>query len=78
MPLMMPAHNNNADARCLNITENVSFYNNASVTRNLHILAKKFIKNAKNVQFRPNSVTRQVNFNWTKIDGKCQNSHATF
>ena len=74
MPLMMPAHNDNADARCLNITENVSFYNNASVARNLHILAKKFIKNAKNVQFRPNSVTRQVNFIRTIISGKCQNS----
>ena len=45
-----------------------------------------FNKNAKNSQFseflktrslRSNSVTRQVNFNKTKICGKCQRSNAT-
>ena len=45
MPLMMPAHNNNADAQCLEIAENVSFYNIASEAINLHIFGKKFIKN---------------------------------
>ena len=32
----------------------------------------------KNLSFRSNSVTRQVNFNRTKIGEKCQNSKATF
>ena len=40
MPLMMPAHNNNADAQCLEIAENVSFYNNASKASNVYIWAK--------------------------------------
>ena len=51
----------------------------------LHFLnGRKFIKNAKMVNFGDflktwslwsNSVTRQIIFNWTKIDGKCQNSN---
>ena len=32
----------------------------------------------KSWSLRSNSVTRQVNFNRTKINGKCQNSNATF
>ena len=32
----------------------------------------------KTCSLRSNSVTRQVNFNMTKISGKCQNSNATF
>ena len=51
--------------------------------RRLHF-GQKFIKNAKNGQFgeffclRPNSATKEVNFNRTKIGGKCQNTNATF
>ena len=29
----------------------------------------------KTLTLRSNSVTRQITFNWTKIDGKCQNSN---
>ena len=32
----------------------------------------------KTWSLRSNSVTRQINFNRTKIGGKCQNSNATF
>ena len=32
----------------------------------------------KTWSLRSNSVTRQVNFNTTKISGKCKNSNATF
>ena len=43
---------------------------------------QKFIKNAKNDPLqrvlKTNSVTRQVNFNGTKIDEKCRNSNETF
>ena len=48
---------------------------------------QKLLKMPKRVHFgeflktwslRSNSVTRQVNSNWIKIDGKCQNSNATF
>ena len=47
--------------RCLKITEIVSF-NIASKRATFTFRVDK------------NSVTRQVNFNRTKIDGKCQNS----
>ena len=70
-------------ARCLKITEKVSF-NIAREASYVYILrGQKFIKNAKNTQFgkflktcglRSNSVTREVSFNRTKIGGKCQNS----
>ena len=68
-------------ARCLKITEKVSF-NIVSAANYVYILSgQKFLRNAKNDQFgeflktwslRSNSVTRQVNFNRTKIGGKCQ------
>ena len=67
----------------MKITEKVSF-NIASEASYIYILSgQKFIKKAKNAQFREflktrsllsNSVTRQVSFNRTKIGGKCQNS----
>ena len=70
-------------ARCLKITEKVSF-NIASEASYVYILSgQKLIKNAENGQFwrvfeklnlRSNSVTRQVNFNRTKIGGKWQTS----
>ena len=67
-------------SRCLKITEKVSF-NITSEASYFYILSgQKLIKNAKNGEFlktwilRPNSVTRQVSFNRTKIGGKCQNS----
>ena len=66
--------------RCLKIKENVSF-NIASEASYVYILSgQKFNKNAKNDQFWrvfelwSNSVTRQVNLDRTKIDGKCQSS----
>ena len=63
-------------AQCLKITEKVAF-NIASEASYVYI----FIKNTKNGQFgefyiKKNlsySVTRQVNFNRTKIDEKCPN-----
>ena len=70
-------------ARCLKITEKVSF-NIASEASYVYILSgQKLIKNAKKMvhfgeflktwSLRSNSVTRQVSFNRTKIGGKCQN-----
>ena len=78
-------------ARCLKNTEKISF-NIASEASYVYILSGQnlILKNAKNGQFgellktlslRSNSVTRQVNFNRTKIGRKCQkfkNSNATF
>ena len=68
-------------AQCLKIDQKVAF-NIASEASYLYISSGlKFIKNAKNGQFvdflkiwslRSNSVTRRVNFNWTKIGEKCQ------
>ena len=62
-------------AQCLKITEKVAF-NIASEASYVYI----FIKNTKNGQFGEfykiklsHSVTRQVNFNRTKIDEKCPN-----
>ena len=70
-------------ARCLKITEKVSF-NIASEASYVYILSgQKLVQNAKNGPFRrvlktrslrSNSVTRQVSLNRTKIDEKCQNS----
>ena len=67
-------------SRCLKITEKVSF-NRASEASFVYILSgRKINKKAKNGEFLktwslwPNSVTRQVSFNRTKIGGKCQNS----
>ena len=71
-------------ARCLKITEKVSF-NIASKASYVYIIlsGRKFIKNAKNgpiwgvfenLSLRSNIATRQVSFNMTKISGKCQNS----
>ena len=67
-------------ARCLKITEKVSF-NIASEASYVYILSgQKLIQNAKNGPFRrvlktrslrSNSVTRQVSLNRTKIGGKC-------
>ena len=67
-------------ARSLKITEKVSF-NIASEASYGYILSgqKLLLKMLKMVQFlktwklQSNSVTRQGNFNWPKIDGKCQN-----
>ena len=69
-------------AQCLKITEKVSF-NIASEASYVYILSEqKLVKNDKNGQFWrvfenlklvSNSVTRQVNFNSTKIGEKCQN-----
>ena len=73
----------------MKIAEKVSFHNTASEATDVYIFLK-FIKNAKNAKngkfgeflkncsLRPNSATRQVNFNRTKIGGKCQNTNATF
>ena len=70
-------------ARCLKITEKVSF-KIASEASYVYILSgQKLVQNAKNGPFRrvlktrslrSNSVTRQVSLNRTKIDEKCQNS----
>ena len=70
------------NARCLKITEKVSF-NIASEASYVYILSEhKLIKNAKNSQFgeflktwrlRSNSATRQISFHMTKIGGKGQN-----
>ena len=64
--------------RCLKTTEKVSF--NIASEASYFYKRQKFIKNAKLVNFgeflkniRSNSVTRLVNFNWTKIGKKCQN-----
>ena len=67
--------------RSLKITEKVSL-NITSEASYFYILSRqKFIKNAKNGPFwrvfedlmlAENSVTRQVNFDRTKIDGKWQ------
>ena len=74
------------DARCLKITEKVSF-NIASEASYVYILSvQKLTKNAKNGQFgeflktwslRSNIVTRQVNFNRTKLakNAKIQIQH---
>ena len=69
-------------ARCLKITEKVSF-NIASEASYVYILSgQKLTKNAKNGPFgeflktwslRSNSVTRQVTYNMTKIGGTRQN-----
>ena len=54
--------------QCFKITEKVSF-NIASEASYVYILSgQKFIKSAKNL----NSVTRQDNFNRTKIGEKCR------
>ena len=68
-------------AQCLKIPEKVVF-NIASEASYIYILSgQKFIKTAKNGPFwrvfedlmlAKNSVTRQVNFDRTKIDGKCK------
>ena len=61
----------------LKIQEKVSF-NMAREASYIYIMSgQKLMKVAKNGQtwnLRSNSVTRQVNFNKTKIDEKCQNS----
>ena len=66
-------------ARCLKITEKVSFNIKSEASYNLS--GQKLLKNAKNGPFwrvfedlmlAENSVTRQVNFDRTKIDGKWQ------
>ena len=69
------------NSRCLKITEKVSF-NIASEASCVYILSgQKFKKCQEMVHFseflktwklRLNSVTRQVNFIRTKVDGKCQ------
>ena len=62
-------------SQCLKITEKVSF-NIASEASYIYILSgQKFMKNANgefliNWSLRSNSITRQVNFNRTKIGGK--------
>ena len=59
-------------SRCLKITEKVSV-NIASEASFVYILnGQNLIKKEKNCPFwslRSNSVTRQVDFNWTKIGG---------
>ena len=74
-------------ARCLKITEKVSF-NIASKASYVYILSgQNLIKNAKSGPFwrvlktwslQSNSDTRHVNFNRTKIGGKFKNSNGTF
>ena len=62
----------------LKITETVSF-NIASEASYIYILSgQKFILKRQKWSilasfWKSNSVTRQVNFNWTRIGGKCQN-----
>ena len=65
-------------SRCLKITEKVSFnitftfwVDKSSVNRSKMVNFGEFLKTWS---LRSNSVTRQVNFNRTKIGGKCQNS----
>ena len=65
-------------SQCLKITEKKS--HSILRAKRAYILSRqKFIKNAKNGEFlktwslRSNSATRQVTYNWTKNDGKCQN-----
>ena len=66
-------------ARCLKITESVSF-KIASEASYVYILSgQKFIKNAKNGSFwrvfeNSQTVLPNKSFNRTKICGKCQNS----
>ena len=75
-------------SQCLQITEKVSF-NIASEASCVYILSgHKFIKMPKIVHFgeflknykslRSDSVTRQDNYNRTKIGGKLKNSDETF
>ena len=64
-------------------TVEIVSFNMASEASYIYFLSgQKLIKNAKNGQFwRSNSVTRQVNLNWTKSIEKMpkfKNSNATF
>ena len=67
---------------CLKITEKSHSTLRAQRTTFTFWVDKSWSKMPKMVtrswSLRSNSVTRQVNFNRTKIGGKCQNSNVTF